>query len=223
MIINDVSAPAASSPGTTAYCDRSPSPGSPSTRNDSSAGSETKKSGWAPRANCSATQRRRTSSVGSLNRLAMKSLRDRHSTIGLSQENPRIFLSGSRFSYVPSRCVSSQPAPEADWWELGELMENLRRAADVPGDLYEFLRIPANRPGTRSSLERQPVDTQIGGLSLAADEGVHVDRALEVLVLDHEVGNPLEVGRVDRGRVGAVLHGGRRGGCDLRVLGDDRR
>ena len=75
-------------PGTTAYCGASPSPVSPMSMKEYDAGSSRTivKSGVAPDSSWRATQRRRSSSVGSPNHRASTSLRERHRTAGFSQD-----------------------------------------------------------------------------------------------------------------------------------------
>ena len=110
------------SPGTTAYCESSPSPVSPATRKLTSPCARwTMKSSLAPaacaRSRASCTQRIRASSTGSWKARAMMSLRERHSVPGRSHESG--LASGGTLAFqVPQPEQCSQPAPAAEVREL---------------------------------------------------------------------------------------------------------
>src|SRR5262245_47397022 len=113
MTANEVPSPSLSSPGTTAYCEASPSPESPNSRNVKSPAIclFIRKSGSTPRSRCDATQRRRTSEEGSPNRPARISFLDRHKVAGLSQV--KLCLLG-RSDWNEPICWQLQPAPSSE-------------------------------------------------------------------------------------------------------------
>src|SRR5919106_2623624 len=95
------------------YCESSPSPGSPSTKNETSSRSakfETVKDVSIPLRRWASIQRRRSSSVESPTQRAMRSFRDSQSGFGLIQEKLLRWKSG-RYAFERSaRSLQAQPA-----------------------------------------------------------------------------------------------------------------